>query len=76
MDMQSRFTAQKIAYITAGDELLILDITDISSPQLLSSFNKTTTARNIAFDGDLLRTHKFKKFQLVKYFKSLLSPSI
>ena len=47
-------TSEKIAYVAAGEELLVIDVDNSNSPSLLSSYNKTATTLDVAIDGDIL----------------------
>jgi len=58
-------TAEKIVYMSYGTNLLILDVTDINNPTVLSNFNKTNTARYVAQEDDLLVITSFKDFNVL-----------
>jgi hypothetical protein len=47
-------TSQKILYLSAGLKLLIFDIEDKNNPVLLGDFNKTDTAKYIAYQDDVV----------------------
>jgi len=58
-------TAEKIVYMSYGTNLLILDVTDINNPTVLSNFNKTNAARRVAQEDDLLVVTSSKDFNVL-----------
>jgi hypothetical protein len=58
-------TSEKIAYVTSGEELLILDYTNLTSPSLLSSYNKSTVTLDVAIDGDIAVVTSAKNISII-----------